>query len=66
MRRPDRRARRGRPGRAEVVPGSNALEDKLTFGPDDCEPAEMSRGSVLFSSGSVYRVAQTLPRTCSG
>ena len=29
-------------------------EDKLTFAPDDTEPAEMARGSVLFYSGSVY------------
>jgi len=41
-------------GATRVVPGSNAREDKLTFGPDDSEPAEMSRGSVLFYSGSVY------------
>ena len=41
-------------GATRVVPGSNAREDKLAFGPDDTEPAEMSRGSVLFYSGSVY------------
>ncbi len=41
-------------GATRVVPGSNAREDKLTFGPDDTEPAEMARGSVLFYSGSVY------------
>ena len=29
-------------------------EDRLAFGPDDTEPAVMSRGSVLFYSGSVY------------
>ena len=41
-------------GATRVVPGSNAREDKLAFGPDDTEPAEMSRGWVLFYSGSVY------------
>ncbi len=41
-------------GATRVVTGSNLREDKLTFGPDDTEPAEMSRGSVLFYSGSVY------------
>ena len=30
-------------GATRVVPGSNAREDKLAFGPDDTEPAEMSR-----------------------
>ncbi len=34
--------------------GSNAQEDRLSFGPGDTEPAEMPRGSVLFYSGSVY------------
>ena len=34
--------------------GSNLKEDRLAFGPDDTEPAVMSRGSVLFYSGSVY------------
>jgi len=41
-------------GATRIVPGSNHREDKLTFGPDDTEPAEMARGSVLFYSGSVY------------
>jgi hypothetical protein len=41
-------------GATRVVPGSNHREDKLTFGPDDTEPAEMARGSVLVYSGSVY------------
>ena len=34
--------------------GSNLKEDRLSFGPDDTEPAAMARGSVLFYSGSVY------------
>jgi ectoine hydroxylase-related dioxygenase (phytanoyl-CoA dioxygenase family) len=41
-------------GATRVVVGSNAGEDKLSYGPDDTEPAEMARGSVLFYSGSVY------------
>jgi hypothetical protein len=41
-------------GATRVVVGSNAREDKVSFGPDDTEPAEMARGSVLFYSGSVY------------
>ena len=41
-------------GATRVVPGSNLREDRLSFGPDDTEPATMARGSVLFYSGSVY------------
>ena len=41
-------------GATRVVVGSNLREDKLSFGPDDTQPAEMARGSVLFYSGSVY------------
>jgi hypothetical protein len=41
-------------GATRVVVGSNMGEDKLSFGPDDTQPAEMARGSVLFYSGSVY------------
>ncbi len=41
-------------GATRVVVGSNLAEDRLSFGPDDTEPAEMARGSVLFYSGSVY------------
>ena len=41
-------------GATRVVVGSNAREDRLSYGPDDTEPAEMGRGSVLFYSGSVY------------
>ncbi len=41
-------------GATRVVLGSNAAVDRLSFGPDDTEPAGMGRGSVLFYSGSVY------------
>ncbi len=41
-------------GATRVVVGSNHREDRVTFAPDDTEPAEMPRGSVLFYSGSVY------------
>jgi ectoine hydroxylase-related dioxygenase (phytanoyl-CoA dioxygenase family) len=41
-------------GATRVVLGSHAQEDRLSFGPDDTEPAVMTRGSVLFYSGSVY------------
>jgi ectoine hydroxylase-related dioxygenase (phytanoyl-CoA dioxygenase family) len=41
-------------GATRVVVGSHAAEDRLSFGPDDTEPAEMERGSVLLYSGSVY------------
>jgi hypothetical protein len=41
-------------GATRLVVGSNLKEDRLAFGPDDTEPAEMRRGSVLFYSGSVY------------
>jgi ectoine hydroxylase-related dioxygenase (phytanoyl-CoA dioxygenase family) len=41
-------------GATRVVVGSNAREDRLSYGPDDTEAAEMARGSVLFYSGSVY------------
>ena len=41
-------------GATRVVLGSNLREDRLSFGPDDTEPATMTRGSVLFYSGSVY------------
>ena len=41
-------------GATRVVLGSNLAEDKLRFEHDDTEPAAMSRGSVLFYSGSVY------------
>jgi hypothetical protein len=41
-------------GATRVVVGSHQREDRLAFGPEDTEPAEMTRGSVLFYSGSVY------------
>jgi hypothetical protein len=41
-------------GATRVVVGSNLGEDRMSFGPDDTEAAEMSRGSVLCYSGSVY------------
>ncbi|HWD55299.1 MAG TPA: phytanoyl-CoA dioxygenase family protein [Acidimicrobiales bacterium] len=41
-------------GATRVVLGSNAQDDRLAFGPADTEPAEMTRGSVLLYSGSVY------------
>jgi hypothetical protein len=41
-------------GATRVVVGSNLGEDRMSFGPDDTEPAEMARGSVLCYSGSVY------------
>jgi ectoine hydroxylase-related dioxygenase (phytanoyl-CoA dioxygenase family) len=41
-------------GATRVIPGSNRYEDKLQFREKDTEPAEMSKGSVLFYSGSIY------------
>ena len=41
-------------GATRVAVGSNRAPDGTSFGPDDTEPAEMPRGSVLFYSGSVY------------
>ncbi len=41
-------------GATRVVPGSNGLEDGLRFAVEDSIAAEMSKGSVLFYSGSVY------------
>ena len=41
-------------GATRVILGSNKLDDKLTFDEKDTEPAEMSKGSVLFYSGSIY------------
>jgi len=41
-------------GATRVVVGSNSQPDGTAYGPDDTEPAEMRRGSVLFYSGSVY------------
>ena len=41
-------------GATRVIPGSNHREDKLLFTEADTEPAEMSKGSVLFYTGSLY------------
>jgi len=41
-------------GATRVVIGSNTLEDGLRFDNDDSIPAGMTKGSVLFYSGSVY------------
>jgi ectoine hydroxylase-related dioxygenase (phytanoyl-CoA dioxygenase family) len=41
-------------GATRVVPGSNHFADKLRIPLEDTEPAEMSRGSVLLYTGSVY------------
>ena len=41
-------------GATRVAVGSNHAQDGHSYGPDDTEPAEMPRGSVLFYSGSVY------------
>ncbi len=41
-------------GATRIVPGSNRLADKLQFKLEDTEPAEMSKGSVLIYTGSVY------------
>ncbi len=41
-------------GATRVAVGSHTKPDGTTHGPGDTEPAEMTRGSVLFYSGSVY------------
>lgn len=41
-------------GATRVVIGSNQLEDGLKYKLEDSIPAEMTKGSVLFYSGSVY------------
>jgi hypothetical protein len=41
-------------GATRVVPGSNTAADRLQLKADDTVPAEMTKGSVLFYSGSVY------------
>lgn len=41
-------------GATRVIPGSNTAEDGLQFALEDSIPATMTRGSVLFYSGSVY------------
>ena len=41
-------------GATRVIPGSHLYEDRLEFGHDDCEAAEMPAGSVLVYTGAVY------------
>jgi len=41
-------------GATRVIPGSNRFDDKLRFKEEDTVAAEMTKGSVLFYSGSVY------------
>ena len=41
-------------GATRVIPGSNRFDDKLKFAEKDTEAAEMTKGSVLFYSGSIY------------
>jgi ectoine hydroxylase-related dioxygenase (phytanoyl-CoA dioxygenase family) len=41
-------------GATRVIPGSNHFDDKLRFKEEDTIAAEMTKGSVLFYSGSVY------------
>ena len=41
-------------GATRVIPGSNHFDDKLRFTEADTEPAAMSKGSVLFYTGSIY------------
>jgi hypothetical protein len=41
-------------GATRVIPGSHLAEDKLQFGHDDCEAAEMPAGSVFVYTGAVY------------
>jgi ectoine hydroxylase-related dioxygenase (phytanoyl-CoA dioxygenase family) len=44
-------------GATRVIPKSNHFDDKLEFGLADTEPAEMTKGSVLFYTGSLYHGA---------
>jgi ectoine hydroxylase-related dioxygenase (phytanoyl-CoA dioxygenase family) len=44
-------------GATRVVPGSNHLDDRLTFAESDTVPAEMEKGSVVFYTGSLYHGA---------
>ena len=41
-------------GATRVIPGSNHFDDRLRFKESDTEPAEMTKGSVLFYTGSIY------------
>ena len=44
-------------GATRVIPKSNHFEDKLEFDGSTTEPAEMTKGSVLLYTGSVYHGA---------
>jgi len=44
-------------GATRIIPGSHRFDDKLQFSEADTIPAAMSKGSVLFYSGSVYHGA---------
>jgi ectoine hydroxylase-related dioxygenase (phytanoyl-CoA dioxygenase family) len=44
-------------GATRVIPGSNRFDDRLQFTQADSLPAEMSKGSVLCYTGSVYHGA---------
>ncbi|HYK16704.1 MAG TPA: phytanoyl-CoA dioxygenase family protein [Bryobacteraceae bacterium] len=44
-------------GATRVIPGSNRFDDRLQFTEADTLPAEMSKGSVLCYTGSVYHGA---------
>jgi ectoine hydroxylase-related dioxygenase (phytanoyl-CoA dioxygenase family) len=41
-------------GATRVIPGSHRFEDRLRFGHEDCEAAEMPAGSVFVYTGAVY------------
>lgn len=41
-------------GATRVVVGSNHHDDKLKYGLEDTEPAEMTKGSVLLYTGAIY------------
>jgi len=41
-------------GATRLIPGSHRFEDRQRFEEADTEPAEMSRGSVLFYTGALY------------
>jgi ectoine hydroxylase-related dioxygenase (phytanoyl-CoA dioxygenase family) len=41
-------------GATRVIPGSHRAADRLRFGYEDTEPAEMPAGSVVFYTGSLY------------
>lgn len=41
-------------GATRVVLGSHRFEDRLKFEEKDTEPAEMTKGAVLFYTGSIY------------